>query len=53
MELIGEFEANPSRNKVYSFTKQELIQVANNFEIHFTKSTKKQTIKSELLKGLT
>lgn len=52
MDFIEDFEANPSLDKIYSFTKQELLQVAGYFEIAFTKTAKKQIIKSKLLKGL-
>lgn len=44
MEFIGEFEANPSLDRVNFFTKQELIQIADHFEVNITKSAKKQMI---------
>lgn len=52
MDFIKDFETDPSFNKFNSFKKQDLIDLAEYFEVAITKTTSRQMIKSELLKVL-
>lgn len=52
MDFIKDFETDPSIDKFHSFKKQELIHLAEYFEVAITKTASKQMIKLELLKVL-
>lgn len=49
MDFIKDFETDLNLDKFHSFTEQELIHVADHFNIIVSKHAKKQIIKSKLL----
>lgn len=53
MDFIKDFETDPNFDRFNSLKKQDLIHLAEYFEVAITKTASKQMIKSELLKVLT